>query len=291
MFRVFTLISLTAILLSGCAPSAAPIEPTAASAAIAEAPATTDCAVTSPIKDQPPKDPNADPFGFGYWYVNEDRTIWVGLPESQSWRAGSEKVIWIRPQGTDLVITGHRLDAEGPPLRADIPCCYLTGFQVTGLIFPTEGCWEVTAKAGESELKFVTQVKPADKPATSGSCASLAEVVKQSDAIVVGRITETDSDGRYAWHNIIPMGIWKPDRNIVGDRFSLLQDFQVEPKMEKNKTYLLFLQSQPWRIVCAQQTLMAKEDTQAVPLGGDPFWPGGAMRDLELEVNRLAGTP
>lgn len=32
------------------------------------------------------------------------------------------------------------------------------GFQVTGLIFPTPGCWEVTGIVGESKLSFVTLV-------------------------------------------------------------------------------------------------------------------------------------
>ena len=33
-------------------------------------------------------------------------------------------------------------------------------FQATGLIFPTEGCWEVTAKAADSVLSFVVRVEP-----------------------------------------------------------------------------------------------------------------------------------
>jgi hypothetical protein len=74
---------------------------------------------------------------------------------------GGEKVAWIRPQGSDLVVSGRRLDAEAPPLQALIPCCYPTGFQVTGLYFPTEGCWEVEGRAGKHSLKFVTEVGPA----------------------------------------------------------------------------------------------------------------------------------
>jgi hypothetical protein len=69
------------------------------------------------------------------------------------------KVLWIRPQGTQLNVTGRRLDADAPPLKVTIPCCYPTGFQATGLFFTTAGCWEVTAKAGSSELKYVTKVK------------------------------------------------------------------------------------------------------------------------------------
>ncbi|HKC12415.1 MAG TPA: hypothetical protein VKI41_10320 [Vicinamibacteria bacterium] len=70
------------------------------------------------------------------------------------------KVLWIRPQGTQLVVSGRRLDAEASPLKARIPCCYPTGFQVTGLMFSSVGCWEISAKAGASALTFVTRVGP-----------------------------------------------------------------------------------------------------------------------------------
>jgi hypothetical protein len=64
----------------------------------------------------------------------------------------------VRPRGEDLIITGRRLDSSAPPLEAQVPCCYPTGFQIVALHFPTEGCWEVSAKAGTSELTFVTRV-------------------------------------------------------------------------------------------------------------------------------------
>ena len=122
------------------------------------------CPVSPTVNAQPPKDPNADPFGFGPWFINADRTMWAGL--DSGWVAGENgnKVIWIRPAGTSLVVSGHRLDGDAPPLRADIPCCYETGFQVTGLYFSTEGCWEVTATAGKSQLQFVVAVPPIENP-------------------------------------------------------------------------------------------------------------------------------
>jgi hypothetical protein len=58
-----------------------------------------------------------------------------------------------------LTITGRRLDAQAPPLGASIPSGYSdTGFQASGVIFPTEGCWEVTGKVGDDTLTFVTRV-------------------------------------------------------------------------------------------------------------------------------------
>jgi len=68
---------------------------------------------------------------------------------------------WFRGEGVrgKLNIHGKRLDGPAPPLRAHIPEGYgETGFQATGVIFPTEGCWEVTGEAGVASLTFVTRV-------------------------------------------------------------------------------------------------------------------------------------
>ncbi|HMQ55459.1 MAG TPA: hypothetical protein PKE64_28375 [Anaerolineae bacterium] len=156
------------ILLASCSVAAAPAEKEAGEPRAAPSPwpepttAAAACPVTPTVVDQPPDDPNADPFSPGPWFINTDRTVWVSAPPAgYIWRVGGEKVAWIRPQGSDLVVTGRRLDAEAPPLRASIPCCYPTGFQVTGLYFPTEGCWEVEGRAGQHSLKFVIEVGPA----------------------------------------------------------------------------------------------------------------------------------
>jgi hypothetical protein len=66
---------------------------------------------------------------------------------------------WWRGVPGQLVISGRRLDAEAPPMAAEIPEGYGdTGFQATGLIFPTTGCWEVTGQVGDATLTFVTRV-------------------------------------------------------------------------------------------------------------------------------------
>jgi hypothetical protein len=75
------------------------------------------------------------------------------------------KFPWWRGPGVvgALAITGRRLgpqaDKSAPPLQAEIPQGYgETGFQASALVFPTEGCWEVTGRAGEAALTFVTWV-------------------------------------------------------------------------------------------------------------------------------------
>jgi hypothetical protein len=118
------------------------------------------CPVTEAIRAEPPRDPNADPFGTGPWYVNTDRSIWAWDAIRMVAGPKGNKVLWIRPQGTQLTISGRRLDANASPATATIPCCYPTGFQATGLAFPTEGCWQISAKAGSSALTFITRVGP-----------------------------------------------------------------------------------------------------------------------------------
>jgi hypothetical protein len=106
---------------------------------------------------------------FQSWYINADSTIWASVPE-EGWPAGGQtfqgtravggqKTYWVRPAGSQLEISGRRLDASAPPLQAHIPCCYTSGFQIASVLFPTEGCWEVTARAGANELRFVTAVR------------------------------------------------------------------------------------------------------------------------------------
>ena len=133
-------------------------------------PSSSKCSASKTVRDEPPKDENADRFGLGDWYVNAPRTIWV---RNSQWHAGEDgnKVIWIRPAGTQLLVTGKRQDAEALPLRVSADRGYLTGFTVIDVHFPTEGCWEVTAKAGTSELRFVTQVEAAgkDEPKTKST--------------------------------------------------------------------------------------------------------------------------
>lgn len=125
------------------------------------------CPVSEPAWALPPKDSAVDNEpAYGYYYINADSTIWASAywtDEAREWlRAGDQgvKVGWFRPAGAELVITGQRLDGDAPPLLAHASCCYPTRFQASGLYFPTEGCWEVNAKAGGSELTFVVWVLP-----------------------------------------------------------------------------------------------------------------------------------
>jgi len=123
-----------------------------------------DCPVTPPNHSIPPgqsENPGADraPYhGNGrLWTVLPPNGIVRDAPK----RDGSirEKFPWWRGVGVRgrLRITGRRLDAPAPPLRANIPRGYgLTDFQASGIIFPTAGCWSVTGTARKANLSFVT---------------------------------------------------------------------------------------------------------------------------------------
>lgn len=93
--------------------------------------------------------------------------LWTILPQGGTLtidpdRSGKlrMKFGWWRAVNGRLTIEGYRLDGSDDKLTADIPDGYGdTGFQATGIYFPSEGCWEVTGKAGKGELKFVVEVR------------------------------------------------------------------------------------------------------------------------------------
>ena len=67
---------------------------------------------------------------------------------------------WYRLTSGFLTITGRRLDAPAPPASGlTFPGGYgLTGFNASGVIFPTEGCWQITGRVGQVALTFVAFV-------------------------------------------------------------------------------------------------------------------------------------
>ena len=91
---------------------------------------------------------------------------WRGLPH---WPEGyRQKIVWWS-EGYDakadplpaIAISGRRLDGTAPPL-------VVTGangswttvdFIMSGVNFPTPGCWEITGKFKGAEVKFVVSVE------------------------------------------------------------------------------------------------------------------------------------
>ena len=106
-------------------------------------------------------------FGSSSAYGN--RSLWVGAlwprgvviitPDDvgPDGRLGM-KFGWYRLTSGFLMISGRRLDAPAPPLSAITSGYGLTGFNASGVFFPTEGCWQVTGRVGGTALTFVTFV-------------------------------------------------------------------------------------------------------------------------------------
>jgi hypothetical protein len=115
------------------------------------------CHTSPTVKDRPPDDPNADTFASpgGSWYADRDRTIWAWWWGRRS--DGSYKVLWVRPKGSMLIVTGRRLDGPSSPLKADIARSPFT-FETSGLTFRKPGCWEVNATEAGKTLQFVVRV-------------------------------------------------------------------------------------------------------------------------------------
>jgi hypothetical protein len=124
------------------------------------------CPITTSVRETPLMLEKTAPLGPGPWHINENRTIWVW---DQPYIAGrTMKTMWVRPGGLELKVTGRRLDGPAPPLEAGVPCCYPTGYQASSLLFPTPGCWEVTATAGDNTLVFVTRVNEDEQTEPEG---------------------------------------------------------------------------------------------------------------------------
>ena len=115
------------------------------------------CNVTSSVLQTKTKTIQKEALGNGPWIINGDRTIWA---EDQPYIANQRvNTVWMRPENTQLNIAGRRLDGDAPKLEAGPGAPYSTGYIGIGLMFPSAGCWEITATAGSSNLTFIARVR------------------------------------------------------------------------------------------------------------------------------------
>lgn len=130
------------------------------------------CPVTRPNGKQPLGETNTAGFDLG----NEAGTLFTipwpdGRVVFEPYGAGhrdvdgslSMKWPWYRTVPGEVVIGGRRLDANAPPmptvtLRGQPDGYGDTGFHPSSLTWPSEGCWEVTARVGDESLTFITLV-------------------------------------------------------------------------------------------------------------------------------------
>jgi hypothetical protein len=128
----------------------------------------TGCPVTLPSATPPFEDR-----GFNYGNRHLGVAMWqrgklVASRGGRTWgqitRGGSisAKLGWWRAVPGRLTVQGERLDGPAPPLRAWVPTGYgRSGFQATGLTFPTVGCWRVVGSVAGLELELVVRVTKA----------------------------------------------------------------------------------------------------------------------------------
>jgi hypothetical protein len=137
------------------------------------------CPVTLPVdplfKAPDPLSPDAPwpgIFWFGsehLWTALQANGIWEGLPKNPD--GYTQKIMWwsslfslkdeLEPA---LVVFGRRLDAEAPPLKfygaTNAMADDIGEAMLTGVDFPTEGCWEVTGQYKKTGLTFVVWIAP-----------------------------------------------------------------------------------------------------------------------------------
>jgi hypothetical protein len=132
------------------------------------------CNVTVPNGSQPP-DKTWGGSGSTAWkkaataYSYGNGRLWTTLPvdgklhvvPDEQGKLG-EKWIWYRTVHGRLSISGRRLDGPGDfrtgPLE-EIVVGRDTGLLVNDLVFPSEGCWQITGSAGETGITFVVNVQ------------------------------------------------------------------------------------------------------------------------------------
>jgi hypothetical protein len=137
------------------------------------------CPVTKPAMQPfvPPRPYPAKPSRGQFWFGTDE--LWTALPETgawiglghytpsdptfrqklQFWREGFDAHA---PTEAKLTVTGRRTDSPAPPLQTDGPGIPSwrgdDQFFMTGINFPTTGCWEVTGRYEDVELTFVVWV-------------------------------------------------------------------------------------------------------------------------------------
>lgn len=138
-----------------------------------------DCSVTTkqnPLFEAPepysPLAPWDGLFWFGsdhLWTSLHDDGVWAGLPLSPD--GYTQKIMWWsslydlpnEPEPA-LIVTGRRLDGESPELRFYGATNAMTDdigeAMLTGVEFPSLGCWEVRGEYKKTSLMFVVWIAP-----------------------------------------------------------------------------------------------------------------------------------
>jgi hypothetical protein len=138
-----------------------------------------DCPVTIPVKSAfeapDPYSPSATWEGISWfgsdhlWTALHNDGVWAGLPLNSD--GYTQKIMWwsslynlpAEPEPA-LVVTGRRLDGDAPALRfygaTNAMADDIGEAMLTGVEFPTLGCWEITGQYKKTGLTFVVWIAP-----------------------------------------------------------------------------------------------------------------------------------
>jgi hypothetical protein len=105
----------------------------------------------------------------GLWTALPTDGVWEGLPDNP--QGYTQKIMWWSDQFVAekepqpaLVVSGRRLDTEAPPLPFHGATNAMAGdiktAMLTGVDFPTLGCWEIMGEYKDSTLTFVVWIAP-----------------------------------------------------------------------------------------------------------------------------------
>jgi len=250
------------------------------------------CAETPRTTDRP-KNPNTAAFST-YWYVSADHLLWASAPGSATETrlfADDNKMLWERP-GAVLEVTGHPVGRASPTVRPSLPSGYdRFDYQASGLAFPEAGCWEVEARAGQSTLRFVVLVRGLEYRSAVGSCIDLADVTRQSSAVVDATVLEEQAlQGGFG---TLRLRLNDALRGSLPPEIAVLRDHVYEPPLQTGHRYLLFLKPNGGgvlRIICPDRTLFEIDGARVLP-PADPrgMWDGESLDAFETRIRAVAG--
>ena len=125
------------------------------------------CPVTRPNGEKPPQEPRRLP-----WHGNG--LLWTRLSHDGIYTVAPDRVRadgsirddlpWATSlPGRVLTASGRRLDARAPPLRVltargRSSSSGATRLWATAVVFPTRGCWRITARIADVRLTYVVKV-------------------------------------------------------------------------------------------------------------------------------------
>jgi hypothetical protein len=159
-----------AVIAASCTAGPPPSAATHPGRSASHVPAVAGCPVTRPLPHASPLSlpPLPVPYIHG-WYGNG--ALWIGVPAGgvlpaerpygTPWPSEwGTKFPWWRIIPGQLTVSARRLDGPSAGFHAEIPSGYgPTGFNPSGLIWPSPGCWQVTGSVAGHSLTFVTRVE------------------------------------------------------------------------------------------------------------------------------------